>query len=221
MMQAAIFDMDGVLIDSELMWKEAEKQIFSSVGVDVTEELSANTASMTTKEVTQFWYSRYPWSGKSLVQVENEVVDCVEALIYEQGTQMEGVKEILNFFRERKFRIGLSTNSPARLISVVLNRLGISAYFDAVSSSEYEIKGKPHPAVYLSTARKLKVEPSKCIAFEDSLCGIIAAKKANIKTVAIPSSTDFVDKKFAISHIKLRKLSDFSDFHLQELVNSQ
>ena len=219
MIQAVIFDMDGVLIDSEPMWKEAEKQIFSSVGVDVKEELSANTASMTTREVTQYWHTHYPWSGKSLVQVENEVVDRVEALISEKGTQMEGVKEILDFFQKKKIKIGLSTNSPSRLIPVILNKLGISNYFNAVSSSEHEEKGKPHPAVYLTTAKKLKVEPSKCIAFEDSFSGIIAAKKANIKTVAIPPSLEFADKKFEISHIKLRRLSDFTDLHLEKIAN--
>ncbi|NQZ54463.1 MAG: hexitol phosphatase HxpB [Piscirickettsiaceae bacterium] len=219
MIQAVIFDMDGVLIDSEPMWKEAEKQIFSSVGVDVKEELSANTASMTTREVTQYWHTHYPWSGKSLVQVENEVVDRVEALISEKGTQMEGVKEILDFFQKKKIKIGLSTNSPSRLIPVILNKLGISNYFNAVSSSEHEEKGKPHPAVYLTTAKKLKVDPSKCIAFEDSFSGIIAAKKANIKTVAIPPSLEFADKKFEISHIKLRRLSDFTDLHLEKIAN--
>jgi sugar-phosphatase len=216
-MQAVIFDMDGVLIDSEPMWQEAEKQVFSSVGVDVRGELSVHTASMTTKQVTQFWYKHYPWTGKSLEQVENEVIDHVEGLISEKGAQMEGVKETLDFFRDKDFKIGLSTNSPSRLISVVFNKLGISHYFDAISSSEHEEKGKPHPAVYLSTARKLQVSPSKCIAFEDSISGIIAAKKAKIKTVAVPSSQDFSNEAFEMSHLKLRRMSDFTDRHLDYL----
>ena len=220
MLQAVIFDMDGVLIDSEPFWKEAEKHVFSSVGVDVTEELSTNTASMTTREVTRFWYNHAPWRAKSLTQVENEVIEHVETLIFEKGAQMEGVKEILDFFQRKSFKIGLSTNSPARLISVVLNKLGITNYFDAISSSEHEIAGKPHPDVYLSTAKKLKVGPSTCIAFEDSLSGIIAAKKANITTVAIPPEAEFHHKKYDESHLKLRRLSDFTDFHLEAISNS-
>ncbi|WP_321323520.1 hexitol phosphatase HxpB [Thiomicrorhabdus sp.] len=218
-MKAVIFDMDGVLIDSEPMWKEAEKQVFSSVGVKVSEELSAKSAAMTTKEVTAFWYSYFPWSGKSLEQVENEVIDRVEALIYERGQAIGGVKEALDFFQKRNFKIGLSTNSPSQLISVVLSKLEISSYFQAISSSDEVEKGKPHPAVYLSTAKKLNVEPSKCIAIEDSFSGLMAAKKANMKTVAVPSPMEFGDEKFDISHIKLRQLSDFTEFELHKLMS--
>ncbi len=217
MIQAVIFDMDGTLIDSEPMWKEAEEQVFSAVGVDVKEELSAKTASMTTDEVTRFWYSHCPWTGKSLEQVENEVVECVESLITEKGVAMEGVNEILELFHKNNLKIGLSTNSPHRLIPVVLNKLGISDYFQAISSSEHEEKGKPHPAVYLSTVKKLQVAPEKCIAFEDSLSGILAAKEANIKTVAVPSKLEFAHSKFDVSHLKLESLLAFKDMHLEML----
>lgn len=219
-MQAVIFDMDGVLIDSEPMWKEAEKQIFSSIGVKVSGELSVKTAAMTTKEVTAFWYSYYPWSGKSLGQVENEVINRVETLISEKGKAIEGVKEALEFFRKRNFKIGLSTNSPSRLISIVLNKLEISSYFQAISSSDEVKKGKPHPAVYLSTAKKLNVAPSKCIAIEDSFSGLIAAREAKMKTVAVPSSMEFDDKKFDSSHLKIRGLSDLNEFELHKLMSS-
>ena len=219
MMQAVIFDMDGTLIDSEPMWKEAEKQVFSSIGVEVTDKLLSQTVSMTTREVTEFWYSHFPWSGKSLDQVENEVVERVAELISEEGVALEGVREILNFFKNKKFKIGLSTNAPSKLIPVVLNKLNISHYFHATSSSEHEIKGMPDPAVYLSTAKKLNVEPSKCIAFEDSISGIISVNQANMRTVVVPNISEFADNKFEISYIKRRRLSDFSDVHLDRIAN--
>ncbi|MCV2403792.1 hexitol phosphatase HxpB [Marinomonas sp. C2222] len=219
-MQAVIFDMDGTLIDSEPFWKEAEKHVFSLVGVDVCDGLSAKTAAMTTREVTQFWYDQSPWSGKSPDEVENEVVDRVEALIYEKGVPMEGVKEVLDFFQKKDFKIGLSTNAPERLIGVVLDKLGISHYFHAVSSSEHEAEGKPHPAVYLSTAEKLKVPPSRCIAFEDSLSGVIAAQRAGMKSVIVPSNVEFSGEKFDLSDLKLQSLSDFNSLHLAELSKS-
>lgn len=219
MMQAVIFDMDGTLIDSEPMWKKAEKQVFSSVGIEVTDELSSKTASMTTREVTEFWYSISPWLGKNLEQVESEVVDCVAQLISVEGAPMEGVKGVLEFFHNKNFKIGLSTNAPSRLIPVVLDKLNIAHYFHATSSSEHEINGKPDPAVYLSTAKKLRIEPSKCIAFEDSITGVISASKANMKTVVVPPALEFMDEKYEISYLKLSRLSEFSDEHLEKINN--
>jgi len=99
---------------------------------------------------------------------------------------MEGVKTALDFCQSKALKIGLATNAPARLIPVVLEKLDIAHYFHAVSSSEYEIQGKPDPAVYLSTVKKLNVEPSACIAIEDSVSGIMAAINANMKTVVVP-----------------------------------
>ena len=220
MLKAAIFDMDGTLINSEPMWQEAEREVFSSVGVDVSEELSAMTASMTTRAVTEFWYSHYPWSGKSLEQVEAEVVDRVAALIAEQGRPLEGVREILDFFRQRDFRIGLATNAPYQLIPVVLDRLGITEYFHAVSSSEHEAEGKPDPAVYLATLDKLGVTAAECLAFEDSLSGIMAATRARIRTVALPPAAQSADDRYGLSHLRLPHLGAFTHRHLEHLWNA-
>ncbi|MGF1717800.1 hypothetical protein [Photobacterium chitinilyticum] len=78
MTYAVIFDMDGLLIESEPLWKEAERQVFSSVGVQVTDSLAEQTAAMTTRAVTEFWFSRNPWVGKSLDEVEDaEARRCV------------------------------------------------------------------------------------------------------------------------------------------------
>jgi sugar-phosphatase len=118
---------------------------------------------MTTREVTEFWYSHFPWSGKSLEQVEIEAVERVEFLVSEKGEPMEGVKEILDFCQNQNLKIDLSTNAPFKLISVVLSKPDIAHYFQATSSSEHEIKGEPHLAVYLSTANKLNTEPSNVL----------------------------------------------------------
>lgn len=219
MLQAVIFDMDGTLIDSEPMWKAAEKQVFSSVGVHVSDELSAKTAAMTTREVTEFWFSHFPWSNKSLDDVENEVVDLVAELIAEHGQAMPGVKALLDFLKTKNLKIGLATNAPARLIPVVLDKLGIADYFHATSSSENELAGKPDLAVYLRTIEKLNVDAAKSIAFEDSLSGIMAAKNANMKTVVVPPVAEFADQKYQLSHLKLRCLSDFNDEHFATIVN--
>jgi len=217
MIKAAIFDMDGLLIDSEPLWKEAEYQVFSSVGVKVTPALSALTAAMTTREVTEFWYQQNPWLGDSLDEIEHAVIDRVEVLIKAKPLAKKGVKHILEFCREKGLKMGLSTNSPYQLIPVILESLEISHYFDAITSSEQVKKGKPWPDVYLKTAQKLNVSPNECMVFEDSVSGLKAALAANMQTVVIPESDHFDRPEFDLSGLKLKSLSDFKPHHFDLL----
>lgn len=219
MKNAVIFDMDGVIIDSEPLWKKAEKEVFSSVGVDVREELTTITASMTTGQVTEYWYKHMSWEGKTMKEVENEVIDLVGKLITSEGQAIEGITELLGFFSKRGFRIGLATNSPSRLIPVVLDKVGIRKYFDAVSSAEFEKEGKPDPAVYLSTSEKLNVLPGKCLVFEDSVSGVRAAKQANMKVVAICSPSNWESDGFGLADLRLKGLPHFQTSHLKHLLN--
>lgn len=218
MIQAAIFDMDGLLIDSEPLWQLAEREVFSSIGVKVTDELAAQTAKMTTREVTQFWFKLYPWSDLHLDDVENAVISRVEALVEERGCELQGVSRILSLLRSKGMKIGLSTNSPYQLIPIILNKLGIASFFDAISSSDDVKKGKPEPDVYLSTINKLGVEAAHCIAFEDSYSGMLAAMRANIKTIVIPHP-DRYQQDFSESHLKLKSLSEFNEKHLVALMS--
>ena len=182
-MKAVIFDMDGVLIDSEPLWKKAEAEVFGSLGVTLTEELTNQTASMTTKEVTEFWFARTPWSGTSLEEAEQAVIHRVEALITTEGKPIDGIIEVLEFFRQEDLKIGLATNSPAYLIPAILNQVDVTKFFDITTSAEDEVQGKPHPAVYLSAAKKLEVQPTECLVIEDSVSGLKAAHSASMKTV--------------------------------------
>lgn len=217
MITAAIFDMDGLLFDSEPLWKEAEYQVFSSLGVKVTPELSVITAAMTTKEVTEFWYQQHPWQGDSLASVEQAVIDQVELLIRQKGEAKLGVKEVLNVCKEQGLKIGLATNSPYQLIPVILDALEVRHYFDVITSSEQVEKGKPAPDVYLKTAKRLEVEPDQCMVFEDSTSGLAAGIAANMKVIVVPQEEHYDNPKFELSQFKLNTLLDFSKHHLAVL----
>lgn len=208
-MQAVIFDMDGLLIDSEPFWKQAEFDVFSSVGVEITADLTVLTAAMTTREVTEFWFAQYPWQGASLEEVENRVVERVKYLIETQGQAMHGVHDLLESLQQAKVKIGLATNSPKDIIPSVLQRLNIANYFTAYSSADEVKQGKPAPDVYQLTLQKLNIEAHQCIAFEDSLGGIKAALAAGIKAIAVPHVDEFDHEKFDIAPLKLRSLADF------------
>lgn len=217
MINTVIFDMDGVIIDSEPLWQKAEKVVFSSLGVPVSEELSQLTATMTTKEVTKFWYALHPWSDKSLDEAENEVVNLVERLIVSEGQPIKGIKDLLSFFKEKEYKIGLATNSPFRLIAGILDKADVTNYFDAISSAEDELHGKPNPAVYLSTAQKLNASPHSCLVFEDSVSGIKAAKAAEMTAVAMVSPEEKNDSKFNIADLIIESFDEFTNEELSRL----
>jgi sugar-phosphatase len=195
--KAVIFDMDGVLIDSEPLWQITEQKVFRSLGVNLTSELCSQTKSMTTAEVTKFWYSHHQWNDKSLKDAENEVIEYVKLLIIKEGKQIEGISSVLKIIKSKNYKIGLATNAPFELIPVVLKKLEIAEYFDFFTSAEYEKEGKPNPAVYLSVAEKLKINPENCIVFEDSYSGLLSAQSAGMTVVAYrPKKNDAnIEKK--------------------------
>lgn len=179
-MKAVIFDMDGVIINSEQFWAQAEREVFSSLGVQLSDKLCQHTQRMTTAEVTEFWFRKYPWKDTDLKQVENMVIDRVIELIELEDCEISGIKELVSELKKQGFKIGLATNSPEKIIPVVLRKIRIEHLFDTICSAELEEKGKPHPNVYLSAAKNLGIIPEHCIAIEDSNSGIKAAKAAGM-----------------------------------------
>ena len=186
--EAVIFDMDGVIIDSEMLWQQAENEIFSSLGVCVTDELSEQTRSMTTSDVTKFWYDRFPWTNVALKEAERMVVSRVIELIETEKCYISGVKPFIERLKTCGYKIGLATNSPSEVIPVVFGKLDIARLFDTVYSADFVKKGKPDPEIYYETAKKLNVEPANCIVIEDSYSGMLAAKAAGMTVVAFTNA---------------------------------
>lgn len=207
--EAIIFDMDGVLIDSVALWQKAEEQVFSALGVQLSPELCALTAAMTTTEVTRFWFERQPWSGKSLEDVEQEVIDYVGQLILSEATEIKGVRHLLAALKNRGYKIGLATNSPYRLIPLVLEKLNIYPFFDMLASAEHEIKGKPDPAIYLNAAQKLGVQPERCLVFEDSYYGAMAAKSAGMQVIVLVPEQDANPELLALADRSIHSFETF------------
>ena len=206
--EAIIFDMDGVIIDSEGLWKKAEKEVYASVGIKLSDELFMLTETMTTKEVSKFWFERQPWTNKTLEEVENGVIERVAQLISEEGKAIDGVEKLVKKLKSLGYKIGLATNSPSILISAVLKKIEIEEYFDAVSSSENELEGKPNPSVYMTVAKKLNCKPQSCVAIEDSYSGLLAAKKAGMKAIVI-STELFENNKYKIADYEITNYDQF------------
>lgn len=206
--EAVIFDMDGVLIDSEPLWKIAMQEVFRSVGAEITKEDFQKTVGLRIDEVIAYWHKERPWSAHSPAEVEELIVQKMIALIKENGTPLSGVVETLSFLRDQGFKIGLATSSYKILITTVLETLQISGHFDEVHSAEDELCGKPHPAVYLTVAERLSVAPHRCLVIEDSLNGIISAKAARMRVVCIPEKTHRPEPKLILADHTFNDMSE-------------
>lgn len=196
---AVIYDMDGVLIDSEPLWKIAMENAFAKVGCHLKREDFQRTVGLRIDEVIKYWYSVAPWPDASTQEVEDMIIDGLIELIKENGEPLIGIPESLKFFKDQGKKIGLATSSYTRLIDVVLEELNLRSYFDFTHSAEHETHGKPHPAVYLKVADTLEVKPTRCLVIEDSLTGVISGKAARMYVVAIPEKTHAPNEKLILA----------------------
>jgi sugar-phosphatase len=205
---AVIFDMDGVLIDSEPLWKIAMEEVFRAVGSNLTKADFQKTVGLRIDEVVRFWHQHEGWKNVTPEKIEQDIVNRMVSLIKAHGKPLEGVPETLRFLSENNKKIGLATSSYAILIDAVLEVLELSSFFDFTHSAEHEDFGKPHPAVYLTTAEKLGVSPVRCLVVEDSLNGIISAKAARMKVVCIPEKTHHVEPRLALADHRFESMSE-------------
>lgn len=217
MINTVIFDMDGLLIDSEPLWGKAMREVFATVGVTLTNEQASHTTGLRTVEVVDYWHNFFKWQGKSNEQVTNEIIDSITHKIVTEGRTMEGLEYILDYFEKKQFKMGLASSSPIRLIDAAVTHFGIKDRFQVISSAEFETHGKPHPAVYLSCAKALGSAPLECLAFEDSVTGMTAAKAARMKVVVVPEVHNQSNPKYILADVQLGSLKDFNDAILEKL----
>ncbi|MDX1348729.1 MAG: hexitol phosphatase HxpB [Putridiphycobacter sp.] len=209
-MKAIIFDMDGVLIDSEPLWKIAEIKGFGKVGLDLTQTDCEETVGLRIDEVVKMWYQKKPWKGRSCEEVTIDIVNILIQEIKARGEALPGVKEVLEVCEKSDLKIGLATSSYHRIIEAVLDKLDIRHYFEVIHSAEFEKYGKPHPAVFLSAAELLNVDPTECLVIEDSLNGVVAAKAARMKVIAVPEQSHAYNPKLMLADHIIPSLEAFS-----------
>ena len=214
---AVVFDLDGLLIDSEPFWRRAEIEVFATVGVALTEADTRQTMGLRIDDAVRHWFERRPWTGMAPVEVERAVTARVAELIEAEGAPMPGALGVIDRCRDRSIPMAVCSGSYALVIEAAMDRLGITASMSAWHSAEWEPLGKPHPGAYLSTAAKLGVDPTACLAFEDSFHGAISAKAARMRVVAVPEPTARSSPRWGFCDLVLTSLDEFDESTLTAL----
>lgn len=163
-------------------------------------------------EVVEYWVHKSPWGDSpSKKEVNDDIWRNIISLTNEKGIAKEGVGEVLTFLKNKNIKLALASSSFMKFIDVVVDRLEIRDYFDLIYSAEHEKYGKPHPGVYITTAEKLGVAPIHCIAFEDSFNGMLSAKAAKMRCIAVPEPGLIGSKKLGIADVVLPSLNDLTE----------
>ena len=214
----AIFDMDGLLIDSEPLWYEAALESLAKFDIHIGPiEYYASTG-LRTKEFLEYWLGKFNIDLMHLQETEADITSRVIGKVFEKGTTMKGVELAIESVKKSNLKIGLASSSPLSLIHAVLEKTGLQNEFTVVCSAEHLPFGKPHPQVFINCALALNSQPIECLCFEDSVKGLIAAKAARRKCVVVPHPDQFNETKWNLADLKLTSLDAMSNETLLKLL---
>lgn len=216
MIKAAVFDMDGLMIDSEPFWQQAQLEVFPKVGVQISLQDTIDTTGIRIDQIVEQYFRQQPWETHSCDDVCDMILNRVIELVKEYKPMMPGLFQALETCQQSGLKLALASSSPMVLIQATLDALELDGIFEAVLSAEGLPYGKPHPEVYLNAADALEVSPLECVALEDSFTGLLAAKAAQMKTIVIPEASQSEQPRFVIADKKLKSLEEINSVMLNE-----
>jgi len=182
-MKAVIFDLDGVIIDSEPIYLQINKKVLHHFGIASSTEDFNQSVGMTTVGTFTMLKEKYqfPYTIEELVAYHHEVVwDTFTNL---NAEPIDGIRELLTTLKEHKIPMAVASSSPKKVINVIINKFELKEYFNYIVSGEEVSHGKPAPDIFLATAKQLAIAPADCVVIEDSKNGLIAAKKAGMTCI--------------------------------------
>jgi len=211
MIKGVIFDMDGLLVNTEPLWQQSETKVFNRLGAPLTPIMCKTMMGKRIDEVVAHWCKEFNITEPPQQEIILDIQDELEMQIREGIDLLPGVKKTLDYFLEYNYKIALASSSARQIINAVLQTTRLEKYFDVVSSGQYELYGKPHPAIFVTTLRNMKLQPGEAVVFEDSFYGGIASKAANIRTIIIPGKEYQKHPKFGFADKVLGSMQEFSE----------
>lgn len=201
--QAFIFDMDGVLLDSEPFWRRSQIEVLREMGHTITiDDCIANTMGKRIDDIAKCWIKRFKLT-LTVEELAHSILNRTITLISNEATATEGLHHLVRYLKTTPLKIGLATSSSPIVIDAVVNTLGLNDVFEVALSADEVVNGKPAPDVYLEVCRRMKVDPTLCFALEDSLTGVKAAVASGAITIAKPEfeGADFDIARYQVSHL--------------------
>lgn len=179
--------MDGLLIDSEPLWQQTNKRIFKQqLGIELNMGHHIEMRGRSLSENLEHFYDRQPWQGISPAEAEKIIIKEMTGLVKAKGVLKPGVHKVLQICKKASLQVAIASGSPLKLVEAVVDTLEIREHFHHIYSAQFEPYGKPHPGVFIKVAEHFNVSPRDCLVFEDSPAGVLAAKAAKMKCVAVP-----------------------------------
>ena len=209
MIDAVVFDMDGVLLQSEEVWDEVREEYVRERGGRYDAEIQRAMMGMSSPEWSRYLHDHAGVPDEP-EEINAEVVRRMLARYRVRLPLIPGAVEAVERLAAH-YPLGLASSSNRELIDTALDVSGLAPFFSATVSSEEVAHGKPAPDVYLEAARRLGVDPSRCCAVEDSHGGIRSAKTAGMRVVAIPNPTYPPDAEtLALADVTVRSLDELT-----------
>ena len=217
--KAIIFDLDGTLIDSMQLWRQVDVEFLTKRGIDVPADLFDSIPGGNGFTQTALYFKERFGLDDSVESIMDEWTYMVEQHYSSDVILKEGVYELLQAIRKSDILMGLATSNSLHLARTVLQANGILSWFSALSTGDMQLRGKPYPDIFLNCDRMLEVEPEACLAIEDTLTGVQAAKAAGMRTFAIfdEDSIPFWEQIKKVADLAFEDYTMLSGQVLQEL----
>jgi len=208
--KAVIFDMDGVLIDSEPAYLDMNKRLFADFGIEMDEKDYKALVGLPSIPMWTMLKKKYDLKNEvnDFLMIEKKRMhEILESDII--SNPVEGVTELLGTLRENNFKLSIASSSAKENVNFIISKLNLTGYFDFIISGEEVKNGKPSPDIFLAVSGKFRISPDKCYVIEDSNNGIIAARTAGMNCIGFTnndsnsqdlSGSDFILKNFSINN---------------------